>query len=53
MNYLIPVVALAAGVAVFDEPTPSAVFLGLALILGGLALIQLSRRQVGAAARGA
>jgi drug/metabolite transporter (DMT)-like permease len=43
MNYLIPVVALAAGVAVFNEPTPGSVFIGLALILGGLAVSQLSR----------
>ncbi len=43
MNYLIPVVALTAGVAVFDEPTPGTLFLGLALILGGLAVSQLSR----------
>ena len=43
MNYLIPVVALAAGVAVFDEPTPGTLFAGLVLILTGLAVSQLSR----------
>jgi drug/metabolite transporter (DMT)-like permease len=43
MNYLIPVVALSAGVAVFDEPTPGSVLSGLILILAGLAISQLSR----------
>ena len=43
MNYLIPVVALSAGVAVFREPTPGTVVSGLALILAGLAITQLSR----------
>jgi drug/metabolite transporter (DMT)-like permease len=45
MNYLIPLVALAAGVAVFDEPTPGTLFSGLTLILAGLAISQLSRRS--------
>ena len=47
MNYIIPVVALAAGVAVFDEATPGTVLIGLALILGGLAVSRLSRGGAG------
>ncbi len=48
MNYVIPVVALAAGVVLLNEPAPGEVFIGLALILSGLAVTQLSRGRASA-----
>jgi drug/metabolite transporter (DMT)-like permease len=41
MNYLIPVVALAAGAVVLDEELAGTVLIGLTLILAGLAISQL------------
>lgn len=44
MNYVIPVVALLAGVLVLDEPLPNTAVIGLALILAGLGISQLRAR---------
>jgi drug/metabolite transporter (DMT)-like permease len=44
MNYMIPVVALLAGVLLLDEPLARTSMIGLALILGGLAISQLGSR---------
>jgi drug/metabolite transporter (DMT)-like permease len=45
INYMIPVVALAAGAIVLDEPLEGTVLIGMALILAGLAISQLGRRS--------
>jgi len=44
INYMIPVVALAAGVIVLDEVLVETVLIGMALILTGLAISQLGSR---------
>ncbi|MFP8880515.1 MAG: EamA family transporter [Myxococcota bacterium] len=44
MNYMIPVVALLAGVLVLDESLAGTALIGLALILAGLAISQLQAR---------
>ena len=45
INYMIPVVALAAGAIVLDEALVGPVLIGMALILAGLAISQLGRRS--------
>lgn len=45
INYMIPVVALAAGAIVLDEELVGTVLIGMGLILGGLAISQLGRRS--------
>ena len=45
INYMIPVVALAAGAIVLDEDLVWTVLLGMALILTGLAISQLGSRS--------
>ena len=45
MNYMIPVVALTAGVVVLDEEPVGTVLIGLVLILTGLAISRLGRRS--------
>jgi drug/metabolite transporter (DMT)-like permease len=45
MNYMIPVVAMTAGVIVLGEEPTGGVLIGLALILTGLAIIQLGGRS--------
>ena len=47
MNYMIPVVALAAGAVVLDEKLRGTVLIGLVLILIGLAISQLGTRSGG------
>jgi len=44
MNYMIPVVALLAGVTLLDEPLAPTALIGLALILAGLGISQLRAR---------
>jgi drug/metabolite transporter (DMT)-like permease len=45
INYMIPVVALAAGAIVLDEDLVGTVLIGMALILTGLAISQLGSRS--------
>jgi drug/metabolite transporter (DMT)-like permease len=45
INYMIPVVALAAGAIVLDEKLVGTVLIGMALILTGLAISQLGSRS--------
>ncbi len=45
MNYMIPVVAMIAGIVVLDEEPAGTVLAGLALILAGLAISQLGGRS--------
>ena len=45
INYMIPVVALAAGAIVLDENLVGTVLIGMALILTGLAISQLGSRS--------
>jgi drug/metabolite transporter (DMT)-like permease len=45
-NYLVPVLGVLLGTLVLDEPFRPAALAGLALILGGIALIRLPRPQV-------
>ncbi len=47
INYMIPVVALAAGAIVLDEVLVGTVLIGMALILAGLAISQLGSRTLG------
>jgi drug/metabolite transporter (DMT)-like permease len=55
VTYLMPGFALAYGALILDEPITAATLIGLALILGGVALasgaVRLSRRREAAAAR--
>jgi drug/metabolite transporter (DMT)-like permease len=45
INYMIPVVALAAGAIILDEELVGTVLVGMALILAGLAISQLGSRS--------
>ena len=47
INYMIPVVALAAGAIVLGEALVWTVLIGMALILAGLAISQLGSRTTG------
>jgi drug/metabolite transporter (DMT)-like permease len=47
LNYLIPCVALGLGVALLGEQPGATVYLGLALILAGIAVSQLRRAHAG------
>jgi drug/metabolite transporter (DMT)-like permease len=43
VNYLVPCVALGAGVALMDETPGASAYAGLALILAGIAISQVRR----------
>ena len=47
VNYLVPAWAVIAGAVFLDEPIPSSIVFGLALILGGIAFSELGARAVG------
>ncbi len=51
INYMIPVVALAAGAIVLGEALVWTVLIGMALILAGLAISQLGSRTLGKGSR--
>ena len=47
VSYLIPVVAVGVGAALFDEPLRPRILAGSALILGGVAIVTLKRPRPG------